>query len=288
VTGKSAQIPLFVWLPDAMAGPTPVSALIHAATMVTSGVYLVARNHELFSASPTTQAWMIGIGWVTALLAATAAVAQFDIKRVLAYSTISQLGYMVAAVGLGAYVAGMFHLLTHGIFKALLFLGSGSIIHGTHETQDMRKMGGLKNAMPMTFWTYLIGSLALAGIFPLAGFWSKDEIIGSAWSSSKGTALALIATSILTAFYMGRQVALIFYGKQRDTSYHAHESGPVMTWPLIILAVGTVLGGAINLPGLHWLDEWLKPVFEVAGAPTEPEAFNIPLALFTVVAALAG
>src|SRR3954447_5486556 len=164
VTGKSAQIPLFVWLPDAMAGPTPVSALIHAATMVTSGVYLIVRNHTLFEASPATSSWAIGIGVLTALLAATAAVSQWDIKRVLAYSTISQLGYMVAAVGMGAYAAGMFHLLTHGIFKALLFLGAGSIIHGTHETQDMRKMGGLRAHMPTTWWTYMIGAGALAGI----------------------------------------------------------------------------------------------------------------------------
>jgi NADH-quinone oxidoreductase subunit L len=272
-----------------MAGPTPVSALIHAATMVTSGVYLIARNHTLFDAAPTTQGWVVTIGAFTALLAATAALAQFDIKRVLAYSTVSQLGYMVAAVGMGAYVAGMFHLLTHGIFKALLFLGSGSIIHGTHETQDMRKMGGLRDAMPGTFRTYVIGALALGGIVPLAGFWSKDEIIGHAWTESKGTALILIVSSALTAFYMGRQVALIFYGKQRDTSYHAHESGPAMLWPLWILAIGTVIGGAMNLPfsGLHFLDEWLKPVFEAGGAPpAEPEAFNIGIALVTTLLAV--
>ena len=289
VTGKSAQIPLFTWLPDAMAGPTPVSALIHAATMVTSGVYLIARTHVLFDAAPTTQGWVVTIGAFTALLAATAAVAQFDIKRVLAYSTVSQLGYMVAAVGMGAYVAGMFHLLTHGIFKALLFLGSGSVIHGTHETQDMRKMGGLKDAMPGTFWTYLIGSLALAGIVPLAGFWSKDEIIGHAWAESKGTAIILIIASALTAFYMGRQIALIFFGKQRDTTYHAHESGPVMLWPLYILAFGTLIGGVMNLPfsGLHFLDEWLKPVFEAGGAPhAEPEPFNIGIALVTTILAV--
>jgi NADH-quinone oxidoreductase subunit L len=268
VTGKSAQVPLFVWLPDAMAGPTPVSALIHAATMVTSGVYLIVRNHTLFEASPTTSGWAVGIGVLTALLAATAAVTQWDIKRVLAYSTISQLGYMVAAVGMGGYAAGMFHLLTHGIFKALLFLGSGSIIHGTHETQDMRKMGGLKAHMPATWWTYMVGAGALAGIFPLAGFWSKDDIIAHAFDVQVPLmGILLIAASLITAFYMGRQIALIFYGKQRDTTYHAHESGPVMRLPLVALAIGTVLGGLINLPGLHWLSSFLSPVLHEEVAP---------------------
>jgi NADH-quinone oxidoreductase subunit L len=294
VTGKSAQIPLFTWLPDAMAGPTPVSALIHAATMVTSGVYLIARNNALFEAAPTTQGWVLTIGVLTALLAASAAVAQFDIKRVLAYSTVSQLGYMVAAVGTGAYVAGMFHLLTHGIFKALLFLGSGSIIHGTHDTQDMRKMGGLKDQMPTTYWTYTIGALALAGIVPLAGFWSKDEIIAHIWAepenSGKLAAVVLIAASAITAFYMGRQMALVFFGKPRDhAAEHAHESGPVMTWPLIILAIGTIIGGAMNLPfsGLHFLDEWLKPVFETPGAPhAEPEGLNYGIAIAATLLAV--
>jgi NADH-quinone oxidoreductase subunit L len=292
VTGKSAQIPLFTWLPDAMAGPTPVSALIHAATMVTSGVYLIARNHTLFDAAPTTQGWVLGIGMFTALLAASAAVAQFDIKRVLAYSTVSQLGYMVAAVGTGAYVAGMFHLLTHGVFKALLFLGSGSIIHGTHETQDMRKMGGLKDQMPTTYWTYLIGALALAGVFPLAGFWSKDEIIAHIWAqpenSGKIAAVLLIVASAITAFYMGRQVALIFFNKPRDpAAEHAHESGPVMAWPLIVLAIGAVIAGAINLPGTHWLDDYLNPVFEPPGVPpAAPEAFNFGIATLSTLLAL--
>ena len=268
VTGKSAQIPLFVWLPDAMAGPTPVSALIHAATMVTSGVYLIVRNHTLFEASPATSSWAMVIGWLTALLAATAAVAQWDIKRVLAYSTISQLGYMVAAVGMGGYAAGMFHLLTHGIFKALLFLGAGSIIHGTHETQDMRKMGGLKAHMPTTWWTYMIGAGALAGIFPLAGFWSKDDIIAHAFDVQVPlTGILLIFASLITAFYMGRQVALIFYGKQRDNTYHAHESGSVMRLPLVVLGVGTVLGGLMNLPGLYWLSNFLAPVLHEEVAP---------------------
>ncbi|MEO7908467.1 MAG: NADH-quinone oxidoreductase subunit L [Roseiflexaceae bacterium] len=268
VTGKSAQIPLFVWLPDAMAGPTPVSALIHAATMVTSGVYLIVRNHTLFEAAPSTGGWAVGIGVLTALLAATAAVTQWDVKRVLAYSTISQLGYMVAAVGMGGYAAGIFHLLTHGIFKALLFLGSGSIIHGTHDTQDMRKMGGLRSAMPTTWWTYMIGAGALAGIFPLAGFWSKDDIIAHAFDVQIPLAgLLLIAASLITAFYMGRQLALIFYGKQRDNTYHAHESGPVMRLPLVALAIGTVLGGLINIPGLYWLSNFLTPVLHEEVAP---------------------
>jgi NADH-quinone oxidoreductase subunit L len=284
VTGKSAQIPLFVWLPDAMAGPTPVSALIHAATMVTSGVYLIARNHNLFEAAPTTQGWVLIVGLLTALLAAGAALTQWDIKRVLAYSTVSQLGYMVVAVALGGYVAGMFHLLTHGIFKALLFLGSGSIIHGTHETQDMRKMGGLRSAMPTTWWTYMVGALALAGIVPLAGFWSKDEIIARAFDQSQQVpGIILIVTSLLTAFYMGRQTALIFYGKQRDTTYHAHESGPTMRWPLVVLAIGAVLGGLMNLPGLHWLASYLTPVL---GAEEASEAYSVGKGVLAVVVTL--
>jgi NADH-quinone oxidoreductase subunit L len=268
VTGKSAQIPLFVWLPDAMAGPTPVSALIHAATMVTSGVYLIVRNHTLFEASPATSGWAVGVGVLTALLAATAAVSQWDIKRVLAYSTISQLGYMVAAVGMGGYVAGMFHLLTHGIFKALLFLGAGSVIHGAHDIQDMRRMGGLKDHMRTTWWTYMIGAGALAGIFPLAGFWSKDDIIAHAFDVQVPLmGIVLIISSLLTAFYMGRQVALIFWGKQRDNTYHAHESGPTMRLTLVVLGVGTVLGRLINLPGLFWMSNFLNPVLHEEAAP---------------------
>lgn len=263
VAGKSAQVPLQVWLPDAMAGPTPVSALIHAATMVTAGVYLIARNHAVFSGAQVA-GWVIAVGLLTAFVAATAAVTQFDIKRVLAFSTISQLGYMVAAVGMGAYVAGMFHLLTHGLFKALLFLAAGSVIHATHDVQDMRRMGGLKDALPTTFWTYMVGALALSGIFPLAGFWSKDEIIAHAWfgAQNPGAAIWLMLTSALTAFYMGRQIGLVFYGKQRDASYTPHESSPVMTWPLIILAVGTIIGGLMNIPGLHWLSTFLEPTLQ--------------------------
>jgi NADH-quinone oxidoreductase subunit L len=280
VTGKSAQIPLFVWLPDAMAGPTPVSALIHAATMVTAGVYLMARTHTIFALSPATQQWVVWIGALTALLAATAAVAQWDIKRVLAYSTVSQLGYMVAAAGMGIYVAAIFHLLTHGVFKALLFLGSGSVIHGTHDTQDMRRMGGLKRHMRTTFWTYMIGTFALAGIFPFAGFWSKDEIIAHAWGEGMlPVFVILFLSALLTAFYMGRQIALVFYGQQRDSHYHAHESGSIMTVPLILLAVGAVIAGAMNLPVIHHLHDWLHPVF-----PEEAAAkFNIVLAIITTL-----
>jgi NADH-quinone oxidoreductase subunit L len=262
VTGKSAQVPLFVWLPDAMAGPTPVSALIHAATMVTSGVYLIARNHALFELSSGVNGWVLAVGVLTAFLAATAAITQWDIKRVLAYSTVSQLGYMVAAVGMGAYTAGMFHLLTHGVFKALLFLGAGSILHATHETQDMRRMGGLRQHMPTTFWTYMVGAFALAGIFPFAGFWSKDEIIAHAFDVGSPLAgLVLIVASLMTAFYMGRQVALIFWGKPRDAhAEHAHESTGTMRWVLIVLGVGAIVAGAMNLPGLYSLEKYLNPV----------------------------
>lgn len=259
VTGKSAQIPLFVWLPDAMAGPTPVSALIHAATMVTAGVYLIARTHPLFT--DATLGWVTWVGALTAIAAATAAVAQTDIKRVLAYSTVSQLGYMVVAAGLGLYATAIFHLLTHGIFKALLFLGSGSVIHGAHDIQDMRRMGDLRKHMPTTYKTYLIGAAALAGIFPFAGFWSKDLILGYAWTEQKtGLFVILFLGALTTAFYMGRQIAMVFFGRQRDTSYHPHESSQIMTTPLIILAAGAVLGGAMSMPGTHWLHHWLEPV----------------------------
>ncbi|MCX7791725.1 MAG: NADH-quinone oxidoreductase subunit L, partial [Chloroflexaceae bacterium] len=281
-TGKSAQFPLFVWLPDAMAGPTPVSALIHAATMVTGGVYMMTRNETLFAASPATQSWVLWIGVLTAFIAGTSAIAQWDIKRVLAYSTVSQLGFMVAACGMGAYVAAIFHLLTHGIFKALLFLGAGSVIHGTHETQDMRKMGGLRKAMPTTYWTYLVGAGALAGIVPLAGFWSKDEILAHALGHDHWPQLIILfLTSLITAFYMGRQVALIFFGQQRDNHYHPHESGRVMTVPLIVLAIGAIIGGAINLPWGHWLTDWLKPVLH-----EEAGKFNLALALIATAGAV--
>lgn len=276
-TGKSAQIPLFVWLPDAMAGPTPVSALIHAATMVTAGIYMIARSAPLFAIAPVSQMVVALVGAATAFLAGTIALAQWDIKRVLAYSTISQLGFMVAAVGLGGYVAAMFHLLTHAFVKALLFLSAGSVIHGVehgaHErhdhvdAQDMRVMGGLKGKMKITFWVYTIGAVALAGVFPLAGFWSKDEILADAWhvgvveGNWHGVAvyLLLAVAAIFTAFYMTRQIALVFFGAARsDAAANAHESPLVMTVPLIVLAGLSVLGGALNLPGQHMLGNWLE------------------------------
>ncbi len=291
VAGKSAQLPLFVWLPDAMAGPTPVSALIHAATMVTAGVYLVARSNALYSVVPEAQTVVALVGGLTALFAATIAVGQFDIKRVLAYSTISQLGFMVAAVGMGAYVAGMFHLVTHAFFKALLFLSAGSVIqgveHGLHQIehggsvvptrlkkqhkvhlhdfdpQDMRNMGGLRKRMKITFWVYLIGAVALAGIPPLAGFWSKDEILAEATLTNGVVYALLIMAAFLTAFYMGRQVLMVFFGEARSAAAeNAAENPPIMTVPLIILAGLSVLGGALNLPGVHTFTVWLEHTFE--------------------------
>ena len=270
VTGKSAQIPLFVWLPDAMAGPTPVSALIHAATMVTAGVYLVARSTAFYSVVPVAQTVVIWVGTLTALLAATIALGQYDIKKVLAYSTISQLGFMVAAVGMGAMVAGMFHLVTHAFFKGLLFLAAGSVIqgmergmHGSHgsaetDPQDMRNMGGLRKKMPLTYWVYLIGGLALSGIAPLAGFFSKDEILGAAYNGHAAVFALLVITAFLTAFYMGRQLVMVFFGKPfTAAAEHASESPRVVTIPLIILALLSVLGGVLNLPGVHTLEHWL-------------------------------
>ena len=284
VAGKSAQIPLFVWLPDAMSGPTPASALIHAATMVTSGVYLIARSNPIWVASTSMQNFGVYIAALTAFIAASIAIGQYDIKKVLAYSTVSQLGFMVAAVAAGAYTAGIFHLLTHGVFKALLFLAAGAVIHGTNDTQDMRRMGGLRNAMPRTFWTYVIGALALSGIFPLAGFWSKDEIIGSLWNTHTTAAVLLIITSMLTAFYMARQISLVFLGTPRDPSVHAHESEPIMTVPLLILAVGAVLVGLINTPFFPGLHTFMEPVFNEG----EPIANLGTMFLTLVLALLAG
>ncbi len=282
VTGKSAQIPLFVWLPDAMAGPTPVSALIHAATMVTAGVYLVARSNALYVEVPQAQNIVALVGAVTALFAATIAVAQFDIKKVLAYSTISQLGFMVAAVGMGAFVAGMFHLVTHAFFKALLFLSAGSVIQGLErgehhlhhdpmlkkqakslgagfDPQDMRYMGGIKDRMKVTFWVYLIGAIALAGIPIFAGFWSKDEILAEASVLNPIAYWLLTAAAFLTAFYMGRQILMVFFGKPRSAAAeYAQESPAVMTIPLMVLAALSVLGGGLNLPWLHSLTHWLE------------------------------
>ncbi|HLF81928.1 MAG TPA: NADH-quinone oxidoreductase subunit L [Anaerolineales bacterium] len=277
-TGKSAQLPLFVWLPDAMAGPTPVSALIHAATMVTAGIYMIARTSPLFELAPGSANLVALVGAATALFAATIAVGQFDIKRVLAYSTISQLGFMISAVGIGAYAAGMFHLITHAFFKALLFLSAGSVIqgverghhhasHGGHaehfDPNDMRGMGGLRDRMPVTFIVYLVGSLALAGIPPLAGFFSKDEILADAAEGHTAVYLLLSAAAFLTAFYIGRQVLMVFFGKPRSgAAEQAEESPAVMTGPLIALAVLAAVGGALNLPGLHSLTLFLEHTLE--------------------------
>jgi len=246
--GKSAQFPLHVWLPDAMEGPTPVSALIHAATMVAAGVFLVGRMFPLLEGSGAMPfiAWT---GGFTALFAATIAVAQFDIKRVLAYSTISQLGTMMMALGLGGYVAGNFHLMTHAFFKALLFLGSGSVIHGCQGEQHMMKMGGLRKEMPVTFWTYLIGTLALAGIFPLSGFWSKDAILLEAFRQNRSLYWIGTTTAFLTAFYMFRQIFLVFMGEFRGHG-KPHESPPTMLWPLRILAILSIFIGLVGMPFL--------------------------------------
>ena len=266
-TGKSAQLPLYSWLPDAMEGPTPVSALIHAATMVTAGVYLVARSMPLFElAGPSLQ--VVGtVGAITAIFAATIALVQTDIKRVMAYSTVSQLGYMFLALGVGAPVAAIFHLVTHAFFKALLFLGSGSVIHGMQNEQDMRKMGGLRRKMPVTFWTMLIAGGALAALPPLAGFWSKDEIVGAAFLNGHTVLWAVgIITAVLTAFYVTRALWMTFFGEPRDHHLydHAHESPAVMTLPLAALAVGSaVLGLVIGFPpDLGFIHGFLNPVFE--------------------------
>ncbi|MGZ5383209.1 MAG: NADH-quinone oxidoreductase subunit L [Acidimicrobiia bacterium] len=273
--GKSAQIQLYVWLPDAMEGPTPVSALIHAATMVTAGVYLVARTSPIYALSDTASVAVATIGALTALLAATIAVAQRDIKRVLAYSTISQLGYMFIGVGSAAYVAGVFHLMTHAFFKALLFLGAGSVIHAMADEQNMNKMGGLFGKMKITGWTMGIATLAIAGIPPLAGFWSKDEILGTAFE--KGGfyyvlwAIGLI-TAMITAFYISRMFILTFLGKARwDDGVHPHESPFTMTVPLMALAALTVVGGLVNTPFRLGLEHFLEPTFEGVELAHAPE-----------------
>src|SRR3989449_9704682 len=286
-TGKSAQIPLYTWLPDAMAGPTPVSALIHAATMVTAGVYLVARCNLLFALAPVSGAVVAGIGALTALFAATIGLKQWDIKRVLAYSTISQLGYMFVGVGSGAYAAGIFHLTTHAFFKALLFLGSGSVIHAVHrayhathsheDAQDMRNMGGLARHLPWTATLMWTATLAIAGIPPLAGFFSKDEILGAAFAEGAVRPVWYafwamgLAAALLTAFYMTRLMLYTFHGPNRTGERereHLHEAPPVMTGPLALLGVLTVLGGALNVPelfgGTAFLERWLEPVTSVA------------------------
>ncbi len=325
--GKSAQFPLHVWLPDAMEGPTPVSALIHAATMVAAGVYIVARTLPLFAAVEGSAA-LVAVGFIgafTAFMAATIAIAQDDIKRVLAYSTISQLGYMMMALGIGGFVAGIFHLLTHAFFKALLFLGSGSVIHSvehghhlvaaTHDgdhhdehepfdANDMMNMGGLRSKMPHTFWTYIVGTLALAGVAPLAGFWSKDEILAEAFLefTHKGVAsfpffVWLMGTlgAVLTAFYMGRQIGLVFWGKPRtEAAEHAHESPTSMIVPLMVLAVFTLFLGFFNVPenfpiiGNGWLHHFIGEVHAAAHLEFEAVPFNFVVAGLSTALALLG
>jgi NADH-quinone oxidoreductase subunit L len=274
-TGKSAQIPLYVWLPDAMEGPTPVSALIHAATMVTAGVYLLARTSVLFVMAPTTLMVVAIIGCATAFMAATIGLAQNDIKRVLAYSTVSQLGYMFMACGVAAFAAGIFHLMTHAFFKALLFLGAGSVIHAMSDEQDMRKMGGLKKHLPITFKTMFIATLAISGMPFFSGFFSKDEILWKSFSSDYGHPLFWVIgviTAMLTAFYMFRLIFMTFYGKERmddNTKSHLHESPKAMTVPLIVLAVLSAIGGLIGIPHIlgagigvtNIFEHWLDPVF---------------------------
>ena len=298
-TGKSAQIPLYTWLPDAMEGPTPVSALIHAATMVTAGVYMVSRCNALYNLAPTTMVVVALIGAATAIFAATMGLYQNDIKRVLAYSTVSQLGYMFLACGVGAYVAAVFHVMTHAFFKACLFLGSGSVIHGMSGEQDMREMGGLGKKMPQTHLTFLISTLAIAGIPPLAGFFSKDEILLSAFLGHTPGHLvywgmATIAAGV-TAFYMFRLYFMTFTGELRAHDHHVrdhvHESPSVMTVPLMILAFLAFFGGFLGLPiieGGHVLKDFLAPVFHVHGAPEHPHAdLGMELGLMGVSVAMA-
>lgn len=267
--GKSAQLPLHVWLPDAMAGPTPVSALIHAATMVTAGIFLIARLNPIFLSAPQVGHWIVIIGSITAFFAATIGLFQNDIKKVLAYSTVSQLGYMFVAMGAGAYVAGLFHLMTHAFFKALLFLGSGSVIHALHHEQDLRNMGGLKNQMKITWLTFLIGSLAISGIPPFSGFFSKDLILEKSYAYGTLFYGLGIVTALLTAFYMFRMTYLAFYGESRVSSHkadHLHESPLVMTIPLMILSIGAVVAGFLEVPhflfgGVDALTRYFAPVF---------------------------
>jgi len=326
--GKSAQIPLYVWLPDAMAGPTPVSALIHAATMVTSGIYMVARLNLLYSQSPTALTVVAAVGVFTAFFAATIAIAQTDIKKVLAYSTVSQLGYMFLGCGVGAYAAGVFHVITHAFFKALLFLGAGSVIHGMHEEQNIMKMGGLKSRMPRTFFVFAIGWLAICGIPPFSGFFSKDEILWQAFHSPHGNVVFWAfgaLTAVMTAFYMTRLFYLTFLGKPRfdekklgaahgghgghghhddhghghghgakqdDHGHHApagvHESPWVMVGPLMVLALLSAAGGFMGVPHMSWLEHWLEPVIPAHEAAGGWESAEMILMAVSVIGAVLG
>jgi len=295
--GKSAQLPLFTWLPDAMAGPTPVSALIHAATMVTAGVYMIARSNILFTLAPDTMEIVAIVGLTTATFAALIALTQTDIKKVLAYSTVSQLGYMFLGLGVGAYTGAFFHVLTHAFFKALLFLGAGSVIHAVSGEQDMRNMGGLKSKLPITFWTMLIGTIAISGIPPFAGFFSKDEILAHAFIHSTTFYVVGVITAMFTSFYMFRMLYLTFYGKFRGTNeqeHHLHESPSTMTIPLIILAILSAVGGFLGVPeslgGGHWLEHFLAPVFsastKIMGEQTLPQNTEWMLMGVSVLGAL--
>jgi NADH-quinone oxidoreductase subunit L len=297
-TGKSAQIPLFVWLPDAMEGPTPVSALIHAATMVTAGVYMIGRNALLFSHAPQTLTIVAVVGVATALMAGTIGLVQNDIKRVLAYSTVSQLGYMFLAMGVGAYAAGIFHLYTHAFFKALLFLGSGAVIHALGGEQDLRRMGGLKKELPITYWTFLIGSLAIAGVPGLAGFFSKDEILFRTFAGGHTLLWAIgLLTSLLTAIYMFRLVFLAFYGQKHNHEGHGgddgghgsrlHDAPPAMAFALIVLALGSIVAGYAGLGGRF--ERFLEPSFGVqTGEATTGAGLETTLMAVSSIVAVAG
>lgn len=289
--GKSAQIPLYTWLPDAMAGPTPVSALIHAATMVTAGIFMVTRLNFIFDLTPYVQNIIAVIGAVTALVAATIGLVQNDIKKVLAYSTVSQLGLMFLALGFGAYDVAVFHVITHAFFKACLFLGSGSVIHGLHGEQDIRKMGGLKKAMPITFWTMLIASLAISGVPFFSGFFSKDEILMVAFHHNITLWFIGSIASIMTAFYMFRLMFLTFFNDFRGTEeqkHHLHESPSLITFPLIILAILATIGGLISLPGNSWLNSYLAPLFAKVEAEHHLGATEYSLMTIAVIGAFMG
>jgi NADH-quinone oxidoreductase subunit L len=299
--GKSAQLPLYLWLPDAMEGPTPVSALIHAATMVTAGVFVMTRINPVLAHSyewaPTI---IVIVGVATALFAASIAIAQHDIKKVLAYSTVSQLGFMFIAVGSGAYVAAIFHMITHAFFKALLFLGSGSVIHGMHHEQDMRRMGALRVLMPVTAITFIIGWLAIAGVPPFAGFWSKDEILLFAWDRAPWLGVLVLVAALMTAYYMTRQVILVFFGEARwndhaeehgaHGDHKPHESPWIMLTPLVVLAGLSIVGGGLNLPftkDLHFLERWLHPVIEAGERTLSSGTKDLKLALAVISAVVA-
>lgn len=296
VTGKSAQVPLYVWLADAMAGPTPVSALIHAATMVTAGVYLVSRASPLFALSEVSQAIVTFVGIGTALYAATIALGQYRLKRVLAYSTISQLGYMIAAVGVGGagYAAGVFHVVSHGLFKALLFLAAGSVMHGMHDEEDMRCLGGLRKSMPLTGGLFLVGALSLSGIFPLSGFWSKDAILGALFEAQQSWGKAAwaigIVAAFLTALYSFRAYFMTFTGRRNwEEGVHPHESPMVMILPMAVLAVGTTIWGVADLPGSQWLHTFLEPAFgALGGESVEWTAETLTLLGVSLAVALLG